>query len=68
MKFSEWLVRREAFSAVPFPAPSPEKNPYINGKWSTSAFTTGKAKVRRNTWMDAERDKKANTSQDGFHL
>jgi hypothetical protein len=68
MKFSEWLVLREMFNPIQFPTVSPDKNPWINGKWSTSAFQTGKAKVKRNPVQDAERDHKANTKQDGFHL
>jgi hypothetical protein len=68
MKFTEWLKLREMLSPIQFPTSSSDKNPYINGKWSTSAFQTGKAKVKRNIVQDAERDRKANTKQDGFHL
>jgi hypothetical protein len=68
MKFSEWIVQREMLSPVQFPTVSPDKNPYINGKWSTSAFNTGRAKVKKNPQRDSEMDQKANTKQDGFHL
>jgi hypothetical protein len=68
MKFSEWIVQREMLSPVPFPTSTAEKNPYINGKWSTSAFNTGQAKVKKNVVRTSQEDMKANTKQDGFHL
>jgi hypothetical protein len=68
MKFTKWLELREMLSPIQFPTTSADKNPYINGKWSTSAFQTGKAKIKRNPVQDAERDRKADTKQDGFHL
>jgi hypothetical protein len=66
--FSEWLAIREERSDTMFPTTSPDRNPYMNGKWSTSAFATGKAKFKKNVVRDADADRKANTKQDGFHL
>lgn len=68
MKFSEWILQREMLSPVVFPAGSADRNPYINGKWSTSAFNTGRAKVKKNVVRDREEEMKGNTKQDGFHL
>jgi hypothetical protein len=64
--FKDWL--NEMLSPVVFPTVSSDRNPYINGKWATAGFQTGKAKVKNNPVRDAETDRKNNTKQDGFHL
>lgn len=68
MQFKNWLMHNEMLTPVIFPTVSSDRNPYINGKWSTSAFPTGKAKNKKNPVRDAEEDRKTNTKQDGFHL
>lgn len=68
MKFKEWILKQEMLSPVVPPAGSADRNPYINGKWSTSAFVTGKAKVKKNAVRDSEEERRGNLRQDGFHL
>lgn len=68
MKFTHWLLQREMLSPVLFPPAPPDRNPYINGKWSTTAFPTGKAKVKNNPEQERKRERKNDTKQDGFHL
>ena len=63
MKFKEWLSIMENIpggTSGDFPTVSMDRNPYINGKFSTSAFTTGRAKVKKNQQRDVEEEKKKN--------
>jgi hypothetical protein len=62
--FKQWLNEL----TEPFPTKPIDKNPYVNGKWSTSAFVTGRAKPRKNVVADAELEKKKEGGEDGYHL
>lgn len=69
MKFSDWLAIRENIHggvSGDFPALPSDRNPYVNGKFSTSAFPTGKAKVKKNAVRDAEEQKKKDTDPYNF--
>lgn len=69
IKFRDWLVIRENIHggvSGDFPTLPAERNPYFNGKFSTSAFTTGKAKIKKNSIRDAEEQKRKNLDPYNF--
>lgn len=66
MDFRNWLMKMEL--TEPFPTVPTAKNPYINGKWSTSGFAVMRAKVRKNPVADAEEQKRKDDDRDGYHL